>query len=72
MNNKQNQKGFALIGLLIVVVIIAILFAMRYKKDKDGNSPAKTGKEAIEQTKKNNQTQLEQQIEIQNTINSIE
>lgn len=70
---KSNQKGFALVGLLIVVAIIALMFVWYYRKD-DGSksSPRQQGQEAIEQTKRNNQTQLEQQIEIQNQINSIE
>jgi hypothetical protein len=71
--NTQPNPGFALIGLLLVVVIIAIMALAYYGKSNDGKaSRAEVGKKAIEDTKANNQTQLEQQIEIQNQLNSIE
>ena len=70
---NKNQKGFLLIGLLIVAAIIAILFVI-YNTGSSGEkgNVKTTGQKAIEQTKRNNQTELEQQIEIQNQLNSIE
>lgn len=69
----KNEKGFVLVGLLIAVVIIAILVVIYYKGSGNGEkSQGEVGKEAIEETKRNNQLQLEQQIEIQNQINSIQ
>ncbi|MBI3231725.1 MAG: prepilin-type N-terminal cleavage/methylation domain-containing protein [Candidatus Doudnabacteria bacterium] len=68
---KNQSRGFALISLILAIVIIAILFGMYYQNSGEKGSPAKTGQEAIEQTKRNNQLQIEQQIEIQNQINSI-
>lgn len=70
--NKQMNQGFAFIGLIITLIIIVIWASLTYKNSKDKQSVMKAGGNAIEQTKQNNTRQYENQIEIQNNLNSIE
>jgi Tfp pilus assembly protein PilE len=70
--NKQGNKGFAFIGLIIALVIIIIWASLTYKNSKDKQNVKRSGSKAIEQTKQNNTKQYENQIEIQNNLNSIE
>ena len=68
-----QNRGFALIGLLVVIAIIAILFAMYYGKSGDkAESIQQTGQRAVEQTKKNNASEIQNHLEIQNELNSID
>ncbi|MEK7161290.1 MAG: hypothetical protein AAB729_01200 [Patescibacteria group bacterium] len=71
MKKRENQ-GFAFIGLIITLIIIVIWASLSYKNSKDKQSVMKAGSNAIEQTKQNNARQYENQIEIQNNLNSIE
>lgn len=72
MRKNQNQ-GFVLISLIFAVAIIAVLYALYYKKSEHGGpSPAQTGQKAIEQTKENNSILLRQNLDTQNELNSIE
>ena len=68
---KQNS-GFALIALLLAVAIIAVLFVMYYGGSGNGKSVQQTGKNAIEQTKQNNALEIQNHIEIQNGLNSVD
>jgi Tfp pilus assembly protein PilE len=72
MDDKRNNQGFALIALVIALAIAAIIFAMYYGGSGNGKSVQKTGQDAIEKTKENNATQIEQHLEIQNELNSIQ
>ena len=70
--NKTKNSGFLLISLLIVVAIAAILFALYFKKSNNSEtSTYQAGQKGIEQAKENNANQYQQQIEMQNEINSI-
>lgn len=69
----KKHSGIALLGVLITLAIIAALVALYYGNSERGRqSSAQTGKKAIEETKQNNTTQIEQHIEIQNELNSIQ
>ncbi|MFA5990719.1 MAG: hypothetical protein WC794_00525 [Candidatus Doudnabacteria bacterium] len=69
---KQGNQGFAFIGLIITLIIIVIWASLSYKNSKDKQNVTRAGSNAIEQTKQNNARQYENQIEIQNNLNSIE
>jgi len=69
---KQENQGFALIALLITLAIIAVWAGLYFNKSNNKQSVVETGNKAIEQTKQNNTQQYENQIEIQNNLNSIE
>ncbi len=72
-SHKDKNQGFALIGLLIVVAIIAIVFVMYYGKSGDKTeSVQQTGQRAIEKTKENNASEIQNHLEIQNELNSID
>lgn len=68
----KKEAGFVFLVLILSIVIIAILFTLYFTDSGGKSSPAKTGQDAIEQAKSNNQLQIEQNLEIQNQINSIE
>jgi uncharacterized protein HemX len=71
--DKKTQNGFLLVALLIGVVIILIIVGIYYGGTKEERqSRARTNQQAIDQAKDINQNQLQQQIEIQNQLNSIE
>lgn len=70
-HSKTRHSGFALIGLLLTIVIVAVLAALYYRKpDANTPSPQETGQKAIEDAKLNNARQLEHQMEIQNQLNN--
>ena len=75
MNKSQN--GFGLIVLVIALAIIAILFVYFLKPGSESQSVVETGKKAEDQLNDSNQKmqnyqgELEQNINIQNDINSI-
>ena len=72
LSQKQNP-GFAFIALLLALVIAAILFTMYFSgSGSSGKSMQQTGQKAIEQTKENNASQIQQHLEIQNELNSID
>ena len=73
MPHKTKTQGFVLISLLLAIVIIAILFAMYYSGSGSNKaSVQQTGQKAIEQTKQNNATEIQNHLEIQNELNSVD
>lgn len=69
---SDKNQGFVLISLILAIVIIAIIFAMYYGGSSSRESVKKTGDSAIEQVKLNNTSEIQNHIEIQNELNSIE
>ena len=72
---KKQEQGFLLISAVIVLAIIGVILAIYYGKENHSDSPAttiKTGQKAIEETKVNNSTQLQEHMDVQNQINSID
>ena len=65
---KYKNQGFALIAFIIVMVIIAILAGIYFSKPNGKPNVIQTGNNAIEQTKKNNAIQNDQQLEIQKNL----
>jgi hypothetical protein len=68
----KNNSGFLLISLVIALAIIAILFSLYFKKnDSEQASQMERGQQGIEDAKQNKELLIEQNLEIQNQINSI-
>ena len=73
LKNKNQNDGFVLISLLLAIVIIAVLFAIYYGgSGSNSASMQKTGQKAIEQAKQNNAAEIQNHLEIQNELNSID
>ncbi len=75
----DKQKGFALaglltlVGLIIVIAIIVIMFTIMYgKSENNPSSLLQTKKKAIEQTEQNNELLQQQNMEIQNQLNTMD
>ena len=67
--NKNKNSGFALMLLLIVLAIAVIWGALYLSKQGNGKSVLQTGQDAIEQTKENNQIEIQQHQQIEDQLN---
>jgi len=70
---RAGRDGFVLISLILAIAIIAVIFAVYYG-GSGGNSQSvkKAGDNAVQQIKINNTSEIENHIQIQNELNSIE
>jgi len=69
-NTDQNQ-GFALIVIIISIAIIAVLLAYYYKPSDNVQNIKQTQKTATDQLQQSQNQELQNNIEIQNQMNSI-
>lgn len=69
---KNQEKGFALVILIIALAIIAVIAGIFLSRPNGKPSVIQTGNNAIEQTKKNNTVQKNRQLEIQKDLDNPE
>ena len=77
MTEAKGQFGFIVGGSIVFVLALAIMFIMislYFRSAGNNESPAQTGQKAIEDAEKTSNQLLQQQqeqIDLQNEINSI-
>lgn len=69
--DRQQNSGFVLISLLLAIVIIVLLYLYFHKSSGTDQSIQQTGQKAEQQVKANNAQMLQENIDTQNTLNSI-
>ena len=72
MPQTYKQQGFVLLSLILAIVIIVILVVLYFKNPSAEKSTFEAGQQGMEQAKQNKDTLLNQQIDIQNQLNSID